>query len=189
MLSEQQQQLIRDYRPLALSIAKKFTTLDQDEARAQAMYALVVAADQCDLTRPFGPYARSIITNELSRMYREVCRAVPTVDFQSVEYQPHEDYLSSDAYGNGPGAVYMHLIDLAAQDCYDQFEMIVFLKSYFNTLDPLKKALFKLRMEELDQEECAKRMTQQGYQMSQPTVNRRLREMRKEFELQFHGMQ
>ena len=97
----QQDDLIKKFVPLAVSVSNKYRTLPFDDRKQEALLGLVIAAKSYDKAKgDFPQYAVSVISNRLNKMYN-VEVMVPnlgeTGDFE-VDFEEYFDE-SVDEFG------------------------------------------------------------------------------------------
>ena len=155
--------------PLAKSMAGKFSNLDYNEALGEALLGLVLAASTFDPERgfQFAALARRIIYNRLCGMYNVQKIEAPSVDLQAIEQETQEEAYSENR------EVRVKSIELAAPDCYAGFETLTVFQHWYSNLAPLQKILIHMQMSGITQQKIATEL-----KMSQPTVNRRLNELK-----------
>lgn len=161
-MNEIQERLILDYMPLAKSICMKFPNIDYSERYSIALYNLVLAAENFDYEnyslKYFHSFARNVIVNSLKEYYNTVHREV-TVDWGLVESS--EDYQTT---------MLKYLEEIDGE--YYNFE---FLESCREILSPKKFKILKMIILDKNQKEIADEL-----KTSQPTISRRIDEIRSE---------
>jgi RNA polymerase sigma factor (sigma-70 family) len=158
------------YVPLAKKIASSFKSLDREEALGEALLGLCIAADRFDERefKYFGPLARVVITNRLLKLYNQKKSSthVFNVDLQLVEFQAQEDTYQDFGVKVEP----MALAD--PHDPFTMLDLVEVFKEWYSTLTEEQQIIIDLAMAHANQKQIAKVVGS-----SQPTVQRRLRDM------------
>lgn len=196
MLTEEMQEEVVKYLPLAKSMAGKFRTLDFEEAFASASLALVEAAEKYDVEKQqfgFGPFAKVVVLNKLKGMYNEQIKKFPSIDVQQLETsrdQPGQGTWTSSIYSENGPPVKIDTSSLTALDLIEKFEVMFVFKSFYQRCTQEEQLLIRLVAAGATQSECAEYFKEHFPQlkMSQPTIyriiSRLVKTLKKELEIE-----
>lgn len=199
MLTEEMQEEVVKYLPLAKSMAGKFRTLDFEEAFASASLALVEAAEKYDVEKQqfgFGPFAKVVVLNKLKGMYNEQIKKFPSIDVQQLEANREKSgagkdvYIHHQVYNDGGPVVKVDVSSLTALDLIEKFEVMFVFKSFYQRCTQEEQLLIRLVAAGATQSECAEYFKEHFPQlkMSQPTIyriiSRLVKTLKKELEIE-----